>query len=334
MKYKVLAAISVVVIILGTIGNICLFVPELLSFGEEMIDDDYYEDEDDFNNFDEDEGEHGLFDEGDTLPGELYDDFGNGGEFDEDSQDASGGVEAIPEYIDEDVSYTLDEATYSFTDEEKTSTYITFEVAYPTVTGLKNSNLEDKINDALKKVAMESVDELYDNPTEEVKETVLSSDNPVLASTVDYKVTYASKNLLSVVYEDYSYRGNANNLCYNLRTLNISLKDGTIFEVKDILDMDQEFLDEWLSVMRDEVGNDKFLSELSDEELKEALKGDSKDGVYVANFFVDKDGIEIGFDLNYKADDSNDLGYLWVTAPFQFDEIEKYQNDSEFWSLY
>lgn len=331
MKYKILAAISVVVIVVGTFFNIYCFIPELVGFTEDTFPEDLYEDEDDFDIFDEYDGDE-------ILPGELYDDFGedSGDSYDDDgdSLDSSNGVDAIPEYIDEDISYTLDEDTYSFTDTEKTSTYITFEVNYPTLTGLKKSDVEDKVNKALKEVAMESVDQLYENPTDEVKEAVLSADTPVLASMVEYKVTYASDKLLSVVYEDYSYRGNSEELSYNLRTININLKDGKIYELKDIVDMSPDFIGQWREIMRSEAGNDNFLSELSLDELKEALEGDSKDGVYVVNFFVDEEGIEIGFDLNYRADDSNDLGYLWVTAPFRFDEIEKFENDSEFWSLY
>ena len=33
-------------------------------------------------------------------------------------------------------------------------------------------------------------------------------------------------------------------------------------------------------------------------------------------FFLDRDGIEIGLNFNYPPEDSHDLGYSWVTAPF------------------
>ena len=65
--------------------------------------------------------------------------------------------------------------------------------------------------------------------------------------------------------------------------------------------------------------------------MREALEGNSQDGVYVVNFFLDKEGIEIGFDLNYAADDPNNLKYVWVTAPFTFEEIEEYAKDDDFW---
>ena len=66
-------------------------------------------------------------------------------------------------------------------------------------------------------------------------------------------------------------------------------------------------------------------------EMKRALEGDSKEGVYVVNFFLDADGIEIGFDLNYEDGDPNDQGYVWVTAPFTLDEIREYASGSGFW---
>ena len=85
--------------------------------------------------------------------------------------------------------------------------------------------------------------------------------------------------------------------------------------------------------MRSEADDEEFLSELSKDQMKEALNGDDQDGVYVTNFFLDKDGIEIGFDLNYKENDENNSGYVWVTAPFSYDEIEKYQKGQDFWLL-
>ena len=86
--------------------------------------------------------------------------------------------------------------------------------------------------------------------------------------------------------------------------------------------------------MRDETGNDKFLSELSKEEMKETLSGKSIDGNYVVNFFFDEDGIEIGYDLNYAGGDSNDQGYVWVTAPFTYGEIEYYEKNDDFWAFF
>ena len=99
------------------------------------------------------------------------------------------------------------------------------------------------------------------------------------------------------------------------------------------MDLSGEFLNEWAQGMRDEADNEEFLSELDQDAMKNMLEGHSEDGAYVPNFFVYADGIEIGFDLNYPEGDANDLGYIWVTAPFELEELEAYQTDSEFWSM-
>ena len=67
--------------------------------------------------------------------------------------------------------------------------------------------------------------------------------------------------------------------------------------------------------------------------MKEVLSGDDKDGVYHDNFFLDSEGIEIGLGFRYPADDKNDLGFGWVTAPFEMDDIREFKTDSDFWTL-
>ena len=264
--------------------------------------------------------------------------FGNGAGSDNiyndgSSDDSLNGLDGIPEYQSEDISYKLEDQEYTYEDESKTSTLIKFDVKYPEVTGLADADVQKKVNESLKNVAMDTVDKIYTNPSDEIKEAVLGAKQPALVSFVQYKVCYSSEGLLSVVYEDYSYRGNSEVMQQNLRSCNISLKDGTVYQVKDIININDEFVDEWLKTMRSEADDEDFLSELSKDQMKEALNGDDQDGVYVTNFFLDKDGIEIGFDLNYKENDENNSSYVWVTAPFSYDEIEKYQKGQDFWSL-
>lgn len=251
------------------------------------------------------------------------DDFGNT----DDGVKELSGIQAIPESIAQDLPYVIEEETYPFSDEEKQSVVIEFNVMYPKITGLADEKTEKRVNEALKEYAMKTVEEIYQNPSDEIKERVLKEDQPMLVDYVDYKVCYASENLLSVAYEDYGYQGGQDYYAQHLRTCNISLKDGKIYEVKDIVKLNDEFVDEWLDTMRKEVNNDAFLVELTKDEIKKTLEGDSLDGVYVVNFFLDADGIEIGYDLNYPKDDSHNLGYVWVTAPFPYDEIEEFKTD-------
>lgn len=312
----------VLVLILSAIGISAVrdFRDESWSYNEP---DDYWDSPGDF--WDEFEDDMPYEDEvpyGDDQPYE----YGGDGYEEEPS-----GIDAIPEDIAGNLPYEIEDELYTFSDEEKQSMVIEFHVNYPKISGLSDSGTEDKVNKILKARAMETVKRIYEDPVPEIKERVLGEQNPVLISYVEYKVCYASGDLISVAYNDLSYEGGQAYASQHLRTCNISLKNGTAYEVKDIVSLDNRFVDQWLRVMRSETGDDDFLSELDQAEMKKALEGDSREGVYVVNFFLDADGIEIGFDLNYEDGDPNDRGYVWVTAPFTLDEIREYASGSGFW---
>ncbi len=257
--------------------------------------------------------------------------FGDYGYDDGDGESESGsGIDGIPGYVSASLSYEIGEDSEEITDDSMTSTLVYFDLNYPTVSGL-GEELDEKINQLLKVCAEQTMDEIYTNPSDEIRERVLGASYPILSSEVSYKICYANDNFLSVAFNDISYEGNSEELAVKLRCLNINLKDGTVYELSDLINLDESFEKAWLSIMRSEADSDAFLSELTDEQLLEALKGDSMDGVYEVTFFVDADGIEVGFSLRYPADDENDLGYGWVTAPFSFSELAPYETDSSFW---
>lgn len=286
--------------------------------------DGYHRGYDDYDDYDDDYGyghdyghDHGYYD---------------GPEDEGDPEDSRlSGLNAVEEYIAGDLPYEIKEETYSYYDDEKTSTMVSFLVSYPQLSGLEGTSAE-AVNKAIKACAMATVDEIYTNPGEEVKERVLKAETPALISNVSYKVCYATEDFISIAFEDVHAKGDYYLYKGELRTINIGLKDGKIYEIKDIVELGDEFLDEWLDEMRDEAENDAFLSEISQDERKAALEGDGKDGIYSGVFFVHADGIEVGYSLNYPEDDPHDLGYVWVTAPFDFDEIEEYISDRDFWS--
>ena len=234
--------------------------------------------------------------------------------------------------MDEDCGYEVTEDNYTYTADNTSSTTIQFEVYYPQVDGL-DAAVQESVNAALQDCALASVDKLYLDPSDEMKEKVLGEEYPVLASFVEYKVTYQSQSLLSVVFQDYSYEGSESDYHVALRCVNINLQDGTLYEVKDIVSLDDHFVSAWAEGMRDEADDDTLLSELNTEDMKAVLGGDTKDGVYEPEFFVDAEGLEIGLSFRYPADSQDDRGYAWVTAPFEFDEIAAFASDSSFWTL-
>ncbi len=280
--------------------------------------------------------EYGFWEE-DPYGGED----GSGGEFgnlpyngeksygDEDTQDGASALD-VPAHVDDSLSYEITEDNYNYVDEEAQTMIVEFVVNYPQVKGLKG-DMDKKVNQALEDCAMETVNAIYINPSTEMKEQVLEAEYPVLASHLTYKVCYANENFMSVAYTGFSYRGSLDDYYNEFRTVNINLQDGTVYQVKDIVTLDDNFINAWLTSMRKEASNEELLSEMSTEDMKKALEGDTMDGVYTVNFFVDEDGIEIGFVFHYPEDDEHDQGFAWVTAPFTFSEIEKYATDSVFW---
>lgn len=241
-----------------------------------------------------------------------------------------GGLEQIPAY-EEDVSYQVEEETYNYLDTEKTTTYIEFHVLYPQLSG--EGRDYTKVNQTIKDCAMATVDEIYTHPDETVKDKVVQAENPALVSNVAYKICYQSEHFISIAFQDNYAKGDADSYGGDLRTLNIGLDDGEVYEIKDVVTLDDKFMNQWLDVMRSEAENDALLKELDLQEMKGILQGEIKEDIYKENFFVYEEGIEIGFDFNYSENDEHDLGYMWVTAPFDWDEIEPYKTDHKFWDM-
>lgn len=258
-----------------------------------------------------------------------YDEY----EYGDSGEEEENGIDQIEAYIADGLSYEIKDENYSFSGEKNSSAMIDFYVNYPTVQGLSDSEVEKKVNDTIKECALKTVDEIYNHPSQEIKERVLNADAPALVSYVNSKTCYANDQFISIVFEDYCYKGSEEFFDVELRTLNINLTDGTVYQVKDIIDLNDDFMDIWLDEMQEEAQNQDFLEEADLSVLRQALEGNSDDDVYVVNFFTCDDGIEIGFNLNYPEGSSDDLGYAWVTAPFDFSELKPYAKDSNFWNL-
>ena len=265
---------------------------------------------------------------------EYEDEFENPGEYDSGAeQDELSGINGIEEYIAEDLAYQIEDKNYSYSGENNSTTMIDFYVNYPVIQGLEDSAVEKKVNETIEQCAMKTVDEIYNNPSQEMKERVLNAQVPALVSYVNCKVSYANDSFISVVFEDYSYKGSQEYFDLNFRTLNIDLTDGAVYQVKDIVTLSDAFMGDWLDRMKEEAEDKNFLEEADLTRLKNALEGNSEDEVYEVYFFVSADQIEIGFDFNYPADSLDDSGYAWVTAPFEQQDLKTYATDSSFWKV-
>lgn len=320
-----------------SVGGVALLVA-LLILGlflvqrayHQVVDNPAVSEEDEWGN-DADQG--GNYDEEDPMnPDSGFGDSRGQDENGEADDGEGGGIQDLPEYIAEDLSYEIQEKTYTYDGENEKTTQVYFDVAYPQLSGLEGK-VADQVNQRIQQCAMQSVSEIYEEPSEEFKEKILNEEAPMLMSYVQYKVCYANEGFISIAFSDDGFAGGQNDYFQHLRCLNINLEDGTVYEAKDILDIDDDFIRDWLQVMRSEASDDELLSELDETQMKDTLSGKDIDGNYIVQFFVDKDGIEVGYDFNFDADSGQTGAYAWVTAPFSFEETKKYRSDSSMWEM-
>lgn len=295
---------------------ICMVVKEAASIVQES--DTYAEDQ-----------ENPLGDYGNGDSGEYDFGMGDGSETEQQS-----GLDQIPEYEAEDLPFEVKDETYNYSPENQASVTQQFEIYYPQLDGMENQDIQAKVNDELKNCAMETVDRIYENPDNEIRNRVLEAESPVIADFVKYKVTYLTQDYICVAYEDYSYEGNSEYSYVGLRTKNINLKDGTVYDVKDIVNTDKTFVNKWLKEMQSEADDKSLLADQNTDSLAKVLSGeDTQNGTFTPVFFMDKDGIEIGLSFHYDKEDENAPDYGWVTAPFQLNDLKDSKTDSTFWDL-
>lgn len=240
------------------------------------------------------------------------------------------GIEAIEAYIAEDLSYTIEEEEYTYYSDGNNKEYrMQFVVKYPQLKGL-DSEKADEINQLLKECAMSTANVLYLNPSQETKEAMLQYDTPVLASQVTYKVTYATDGFLSVAFNDVYYAGDSSKGYVDFRTRNIDLESGTIYEVTDVAELTNSFMRDWKAKMDEEAPGVNVLNDLRTSDFRKILNGEVLDGSYFNAFFVDKDGVEIGFTYHHVSGDTMESG--WITAPFTMAEMKNHNPESKLWN--
>ena len=278
-----------------------------------------------------------IFEYNPNGDGSIGDIFGGDGK-EEDNKDSNAeeaqGIEAIEGYEAENLPYTLTEENYNYFSDGNSGEYpMQFDVKYPQITGVEGENI-DKVNEMLKDCAMSTVNTLYLNPSDSIKEKMLEESNPFLGSQVTYKVTYAGEDFISVAFNDIYFAGDTSAQYCDLRTRNIRISDAKQFEVADIVDLSDAFMQDWIKKMRKEAPSAEVLNNVKLNDFRQILNGEILENRYFDAFFVDKDGIEIGITYHYPGDGEKQAAESgWITAPFTMKEIIEYKTDSDFWNL-
>ena len=237
------------------------------------------------------------------------------------------GIEQIPVYEQKDLSYEIKDKAFS--EEEQTGKYvIRLLVKYPQLEGLGDN--QDQINELIRNFALETEKSIYENPDKAQKEKALELDQVYVYNDVTYKATYVTDDFISIVFNDVSLLGDSTEQgVVQIRTLNISLTDAKVYSPEEVFDIgNADFQKAWEASVTSEAGDvlGKALPAFSSDLDVSILSG--KEADYPPAYFVDKDGVEIGFSILNQEKQGG-----WVTGPISSDKIVTYKTDSEFWNL-
>ncbi|MBQ9068134.1 MAG: hypothetical protein IJ131_03595 [Eggerthellaceae bacterium] len=255
---------------------------------------------------------------------------------------------------DKNVSYSYTEESYNESGLEKIDFYgknvsYDFDVRYPQLSG-DIPNL-DALNAAIKAKAMETVEKSYLNPTNDAKKLVESfapevelSDNrsgssssgaavgALLASSVDYAIMYNNEDFISIAFSDEYALGSRLGGFISLRTVNANLKTGELYEIGDVISVNQEIASAFADNLT-RYDNGSALRIAGRENLVKSLMGEGKlAGDVATTFFVDGNGkVNLGATYGFGSDSMTARGWWdYTLTDAQLDAVKK---DSSMWDL-
>ena len=204
-----------------------------------------------------------------------------------------------------------------------------------------DTELQEKINEALYDTAMERVNYWHLSPDEEVKD--FQQDNfSIFCSDVKTHVTFHSQYLLSTDYQELYSAGNP--VWYTSiteRAVNVDLLTGEIYGLSDVLTIDGEFVKLWCDAALEKYGepfeggqeeNELFLSWFlnEDEEMKELYQ--------FGNFFYPtEDGtfiIGLTYDPRPAAIHAMEPRNVIFSVELDADQLTPFRTESVFWEKY
>jgi len=216
-------------------------------------------------------------------------------------------------------------------------------VTYPQLHGLDEA-VEQKANEAIKHVAMRSVDRLYLNPNDVIKQFLKDESEKgnrpftppgvIIWSLVDCYVTYNDENMISIAFNDHYYIGSFYGEFIDARAITIDLTTGEEYRwTEAILEVDQSFVDKWLLRAWEVEDNTFFLKTQPREDFWAILTNDENyTNRYFTTFFVD-DTDDICVLVTYHMGIDGKIARGWADVHFSVEELESYRTDSDFWQL-
>lgn len=179
-----------------------------------------------------------------------------------------------------DVDYKVTGLNYSKSDDK-----FEYDIKYPQISGLSDTNRQKKINNTLKDEAIKVL-KYYEDPYGSVE------------LSIDYKVVLKNTNILSIQYTGVGSVSNAAHPNSLFFTTNINIKTGERLRLKDIVNIDKNFANKFLN------GEFKALRPEQSEALKHLSNMDVQDNFNEADS-LDNIGTEKQSDVfSYFTNDS------------------------------
>lgn len=261
---------------------------------DEIIDDDKYDFDDDYEYHHDDRHDdeyHGYDDDYDDDYDYYDDDY-----FYDDYGYEDDGYYSLQDDIKYDLSY---EVNFDFFEYETDNEDVSIMVTYPIISGEDVPNLE-RLNDTVYS-EIETITEYFE---EDYAPYMEKNEDSYFSATAICYVTYMDEDKLSVVFQERIY-ADSYDLAY-LECINIDMVNGVILDNEEMLDIDDDFSVEFRTRSDEQNGEIYTLTNMTDQEITGYFN--SPDVIV----FYTPLGMEIGF--NYEEG--------WVTVTYE--EYEQY----------
>jgi len=183
-------------------------------------------------------------------------------------------------------SYTIKSLNY---DEKDIS------INYPSIDGLSDTDKQNQINDILEREAFVIINEVYEGYTEN------------LSLNFDYQIVLKSNDLLSVQFQGFSFAKGAAHPLHLFNTANIDMNQGSKLMLRDLVKIDENFVDKYRSEVADLDKNEMeglkyVIDSYSDENLLAYFNGaDTSFEESWTYSYLAKDAIGISLEAPYVA---------------------------------
>lgn len=235
--------------------------------------------------------------------------------------------------------YILQKEQYFVQYSEQYEYWDVLTVEYPQLEEIEEPQVE-QINELLYNIAMDRINYWHLEPNEEVR--LLQEQYQIFSSDVQSEVTFHSQYLLSVSFEEiYAPINPVAYVNITERAINIDLLTGNTYQLEDIFEINEGFIEVWCDAARKKYGKSFPVSdELHDIMLEWFHKADQEQSEYYdfEPFFYITSNKEfvIGISLNPKvaglAGGKPSGSSYSVCLPLQ--QIDTYCTDSGFWDQY